>query len=184
MSALTEEKVFASIPEAIEEIQHGRMVIVVDDADRENEGDLIMAAERVTPESIAFIVRHTSGVICMPVIGDRLDELEIPLMVASNTDSRRTAFTVSVDAREGVTTGISAADRARTIRAMIDPTTQPPDLSRPGHIFPLRYREGGVLKRAGHTEAAVDLARLAGLYPAGVCARRSTRTGRWRDCRT
>jgi 3,4-dihydroxy 2-butanone 4-phosphate synthase / GTP cyclohydrolase II len=168
MSVLTEEKVFASIPEAIEEIQRGRMVIVVDDADRENEGDLIMAAERVTPESIAFIVRHTSGVICMPVIGDRLDELEIPLMVASNTDSRRTAFTVSVDAREGVTTGISAADRARTIRAIIDPTTQPPDLSRPGHIFPLRYREGGVLKRAGHTEAAVDLARLAGLYPAGV----------------
>ncbi|MBA3737884.1 MAG: bifunctional 3,4-dihydroxy-2-butanone-4-phosphate synthase/GTP cyclohydrolase II [Actinobacteria bacterium] len=168
MSALTEEKVFASIPEAIEEIQRGRMVIVVDDADRENEGDLIMAAERVTPESIAFIVRHTSGVICMPVIGDRLDELEIPLMVASNTDSRRTAFTVSVDAREGVTTGISAADRARTIRAIIDPTTRPPDLSRPGHIFPLRYREGGVLKRAGHTEAAVDLARLAGLYPAGV----------------
>jgi len=168
MSAVTEEKVFASIPEAIEEIRHGRMVIVVDDADRENEGDLIMAADRVTPESIAFIVRHTSGVICMPVIGERLDELEIPLMVAANTDSRRTAFTVSVDARAGVTTGISAADRARTIQAIIDPATQPPDLSRPGHIFPLRYREGGVLKRAGHTEAAVDLARLAGLYPAGV----------------
>jgi 3,4-dihydroxy 2-butanone 4-phosphate synthase/GTP cyclohydrolase II len=163
-----EEQVFAPIPEAIEEIREGRMVIVVDDADRENEGDLIMAAERVTPEAIAFIVRHTSGVICMPVVGDRLDELEIPLMVAANTDSRRTAFTVSVDARTGVTTGISAADRARTIQAMIDPTTQPVDLSRPGHIFPLRYREGGVLKRAGHTEAAVDLARLAGLYPAGV----------------
>jgi 3,4-dihydroxy 2-butanone 4-phosphate synthase/GTP cyclohydrolase II len=168
MSALTDEKAFASIPEAIDEIREGRMVIVVDDAERENEGDLIMAAERVTPEAIAFIVRHTSGVICMPVIGDRLDELEIPLMVAANTDSRRTAFTVSVDARTGVTTGISAADRARTIRAIIDPTTQPPDLSRPGHIFPLRYRDGGVLKRAGHTEAAVDLARLAGLYPAGV----------------
>ena len=168
MSAVTEEKIFASIPEAIEEIRQGRMVIVVDDAERENEGDLIMAAERVTPESIAFIVRHTSGVICMPVIGERLDELEIPLMVASNTDSRRTAFTVSVDARAGVTTGISAADRARTIKAIIDPATQPPDLSRPGHIFPLRYRDGGVLKRAGHTEAAVDLARLAGLYPAGV----------------
>jgi 3,4-dihydroxy 2-butanone 4-phosphate synthase/GTP cyclohydrolase II len=163
-----EEQVFASIPEAIEEIRQGRMVIVVDDADRENEGDLIMAAERVTPEAIAFIVRHTSGVICMPVVGERLDELEIPLMVAANTDSRRTAFTVSVDARTGVTTGISAADRARTIRAMIDPATQAEDLSRPGHIFPLRYREGGVLKRAGHTEAAVDLARLAGLYPAGV----------------
>ena len=168
MSAVTKEKVFASIPEAIEEIRQGRMVIVVDDADRENEGDLIMAAERVTPEAIAFIVRHTSGVICMPVIGERLDELEIPLMVAANTDSRRTAFTVSVDARAGVTTGISAADRARTIQAIIHPGTGPADLSRPGHIFPLRYREGGVLKRAGHTEAAVDLARLAGLYPAGV----------------
>ena len=168
MSAVTNEKVFASIPEAIEEIKQGRMVIVVDDADRENEGDLIMAAERVTPEAIAFIVRHTSGVICMPVVGDRLDELEIPLMVAANTDSRRTAFTVSVDARAGVTTGISAADRARTIQAIIHPGTEPADLSRPGHIFPLRYREGGVLKRAGHTEAAVDLARLAGLYPAGV----------------
>ena len=168
MSALTDEKVFASITDAIEEIKQGRMVIVVDDADRENEGDLIMAAERVTPEAIAFIVRHTSGVICMPVIGQRLDELEIPLMVAANTDSRRTAFTVSVDARAGVTTGISAADRARTIQAIIHPGTEPADLSRPGHIFPLRYREGGVLKRAGHTEAAVDLARLAGLYPAGV----------------
>ena len=168
MSALSETSVFASIPEAIDEIRQGRMVIVVDDADRENEGDLIMAAERVTPEAIAFIVRHTSGVICMPVIGERLDELEIPLMVAANTDSRRTAFTVSVDARMGVTTGISAADRARTIRAIIDPETEPGDLSRPGHVFPLRYREGGVLKRAGHTEAAVDLARLAGLFPAGV----------------
>ena len=168
MSAVNKEKVFASIPEAIEEIRQGRMVIVVDDADRENEGDLIMAADRVTPEAIAFIVRHTSGVICMPVIGQRLDELEIPLMVAANTDSRRTAFTVSVDARAGVTTGISAADRARTIQAIIHPATEPTDLSRPGHIFPLRYRDGGVLKRAGHTEAAVDLARLAGLYPAGV----------------
>jgi 3,4-dihydroxy 2-butanone 4-phosphate synthase/GTP cyclohydrolase II len=168
MSALRGDTVFASIPEAIDEIRQGRMVIVVDDADRENEGDLIMAAERVTPEAIAFIVRHTSGVICMPVIGERLDELRIPLMVAANTDSRRTAFTVSVDARKGVTTGISAADRARTIKAIIDPATEPGDLSRPGHVFPLRYREGGVLKRAGHTEAAVDLARLAGLFPAGV----------------
>ena len=168
MSPLSDTSVFASIPEAIDEIRQGRMVIVVDDADRENEGDLIMAAERVTPEAIAFIVRHTSGVICMPVIGERLDELEIPLMVAANTDSRRTAFTVSVDARMGVTTGISAADRARTIKAIIDPESEPDDLSRPGHVFPLRYREGGVLKRAGHTEAAVDLARLAGLFPAGV----------------
>jgi 3,4-dihydroxy 2-butanone 4-phosphate synthase / GTP cyclohydrolase II len=165
---VTDKGVFASIPEAIEEIRRGRIVVVVDDADRENEGDLIMAAERVTPEAIAFIVRHTSGVICMPVTGERLDELEIPLMVAANTDSRRTAFTVSVDARDGVTTGISAADRARTILAVVDPATQPTDLSRPGHIFPLRYHEGGVLKRAGHTEAAVDLTRLAGLSPAGV----------------
>ncbi|HJS25720.1 MAG TPA: 3,4-dihydroxy-2-butanone-4-phosphate synthase, partial [Actinomycetota bacterium] len=159
---------FSTIDEAIADVRAGKIVIVVDDADRENEGDLIMAAERVTPEAIAFIVRHTSGVICMPVVGERLDELEIPLMVAANTDTRRTAFTVSVDARTGVSTGISAADRARTIRAVIDPATEPADLSRPGHIFPLRYREGGVLKRAGHTEAAVDLARLAGLYPAGV----------------
>ena len=159
---------FASIPEAVEDIRAGRVVIVVDDADRENEGDLIMAAEKVTPEAIAFIVRHSSGVICMPVVGDRLDELEIPLMVADNTDQRHTAFTVSVDARRGVSTGISAADRATTIRAIVEPGTAPEDLSRPGHIFPLRYREGGVLKRAGHTEASVDLARLAGLFPAGV----------------
>jgi 3,4-dihydroxy 2-butanone 4-phosphate synthase/GTP cyclohydrolase II len=160
---------FASIPEAVQDIRAGRVVIVVDDADRENEGDLIMAAEKVTPEAIAFIVRHSSGVICMPVVGDRLDELAIPLMVADNTDLRHTAFTVSVDARRGgVTTGISATDRATTILAIVDPKTAPEDLSRPGHIFPLRYREGGVLKRAGHTEASVDLARLAGLYPAGV----------------
>jgi 3,4-dihydroxy 2-butanone 4-phosphate synthase/GTP cyclohydrolase II len=168
MTAAADRSVFASIPEAVEEIRAGRLVIVVDDADRENEGDLIMAAEKVTPEAIAFIVRHSSGVICVPVTGERLDELQIPLMVSANTDHQRTAFTISVDARQGVTTGISAADRAWTIRAIIDPSTKPEDLSRPGHIFPLRYREGGVLKRAGHTEASVDLARLAGLYPAGV----------------
>jgi 3,4-dihydroxy 2-butanone 4-phosphate synthase/GTP cyclohydrolase II len=160
--------VFSSIPEAVEEIREGRIVIVVDDADRENEGDLIMAAEKVTPEAIAFIVRHSSGVICAPLVGERLDELHIPLMVSANTDHQRTAFTVSVDARRGVTTGISASDRATTIRGLVDRNTRPEDISRPGHIFPLRYREGGVLKRAGHTEAAVDLARLAGLYPAGV----------------
>jgi 3,4-dihydroxy 2-butanone 4-phosphate synthase/GTP cyclohydrolase II len=159
---------FSSIPEAIQEIREGRIVIVVDDEDRENEGDLIMAAEKVTPEAIAFIVRHSSGVICVPLVGERLDELHIPLMVAANTDHQRTAFTVSVDARRGVTTGISAADRATTIKTMIDARTRPEDLSRPGHIFPLRYRDGGVLERAGHTEASVDLARLAGLYPAGV----------------
>jgi len=165
---MTEQFGFDPIEDAVEEIRAGRMVIVVDDADRENEGDLIMAAEKITPEAIAFMVRHTSGVICMPVVGDRLDELRIPLMVSDVTDFQRTAFTVSVDVRRGTTTGISAADRAATIRAMIDPTTEPNDLARPGHVFPLRYREGGVLQRAGHTEAAVDLARLAGLYPAGV----------------
>jgi 3,4-dihydroxy 2-butanone 4-phosphate synthase / GTP cyclohydrolase II len=159
---------FASVPEAVAAIAAGEMVVVVDDADRENEGDLIIAAEAVTPEKIAFIVRHTSGVIVMPMLGERLDELELPLMVAVNTEAHRTQFTVSVDARAGVTTGISAADRATTIRALIDPATRPADLARPGHVFPLRYREGGVLKRAGHTEAGVDLARLAGRYPAAV----------------
>jgi 3,4-dihydroxy 2-butanone 4-phosphate synthase / GTP cyclohydrolase II len=164
----TTAQVFASIEEAVDDVRQGRMVIVVDDADRENEGDLILAAEQVSPEAIAFMVRHTSGVVCMPVVGERLDELGIPLMVADSTDSQRTAFTVSVDVIHGTTTGISAQDRAATIRAIIDPQTRPMDLVRPGHIFPLRYREGGVLKRAGHTEAAVDLARLAGVYPAGV----------------
>ena len=159
---------FATVEQVIEEIQLGRMVIVVDDADRENEGDLIIAAEKITPESLAFMVRHTSGVICMPVVGERLDELHIPMMVADSTDTQRTAFTISIDANHGTTTGISAADRAATILAVIDEQTKPADLVRPGHVFPLRYREGGVLKRAGHTEAAVDLARLAGLYPAGV----------------
>ncbi len=159
---------FAPVEEAIAAIARGEFVTVVDDADRENEGDLIIAADKITPEAIAFMVRHTSGVICMPVVGTRLDDLRIPLMVADNTESQRTAFTVSVDAKNNTTTGISAADRAATIQALIDPTSGPEDFNRPGHIFPLRYREGGVLKRAGHTEAAVDLARLAGLYPAGV----------------
>jgi 3,4-dihydroxy 2-butanone 4-phosphate synthase/GTP cyclohydrolase II len=159
---------FSTIDDAIEEIRAGRMVVVVDDADRENEGDLIIAAEKVTPEAIAFMVRHTSGVVCMPVVGERLDELRLPLMVTDATDARRTAFTISVDVRSGTTTGISASDRAATIRAVIDTATRPEDLARPGHVFPLRYHEGGVLKRAGHTEAAVDLARLAGLFPAGA----------------
>jgi len=145
-------------------------VVVVDDADRENEGDLIMAAELATPETMAFMIRHTSGVICMPMLGERLDDLRLPLMVAHNTEVQRTAFTVSVDAVEGTSTGISAADRAVTVRTLIGASTKAEDLARPGHIFPLRYREGGVLKRAGHTEAAVDLARLAGLQPAGVLA--------------
>jgi 3,4-dihydroxy 2-butanone 4-phosphate synthase/GTP cyclohydrolase II len=161
---------FTDIENAIAAVGRGELVIVVDDADRENEGDLIMAAEAMTPETMAFMIRHTSGVICMPVEGTRLDELRLPLMVADNTESQRTAFTVSVDARTGTSTGISAADRSTTVHALLDPETRPEDLARPGHIFPLRYRDGGVLKRAGHTEAAVDLARLAGMRPAGVLA--------------
>ncbi|HSM02650.1 MAG TPA: bifunctional 3,4-dihydroxy-2-butanone-4-phosphate synthase/GTP cyclohydrolase II [Acidimicrobiia bacterium] len=159
---------FSTIEEAVAAIRDGQFVVVVDDEDRENEGDLILGAEKVTPDRIAFMVRHTSGLICVPLLGDRLDELRLPLMVSESTDSHRTAFTISVDSLQGTTTGISAADRAATIRALIDPGTSPGDLARPGHIFPLRYRQGGVLRRAGHTEAAVDLARLAGLYPAGV----------------
>jgi 3,4-dihydroxy 2-butanone 4-phosphate synthase/GTP cyclohydrolase II len=159
---------FASIEKAVAAIGRGEIVIVVDDEDRENEGDLIMAAEAATPEKIAFFLQHTSGLICAPMTGERLDELDLPLMVTANTESHRTAFTVSVDYRHGTSTGISAFDRAATIQALIDPATRPDDLARPGHIFPLRYAAGGVLKRAGHTEAAVDLARMAGLYPAGV----------------
>jgi 3,4-dihydroxy 2-butanone 4-phosphate synthase/GTP cyclohydrolase II len=161
---------FDHIESAIAAIGRGEVVIVVDDEDRENEGDLIIAAEKITPETMGFMVRHTSGVICLPMMGERLDELQLPLMVSHNTESQRTAFTVSVDARHGTTTGISAADRATTVLALLDPATRADDVVRPGHIFPLRYREGGVLKRAGHTEAAVDLARLAGLAPAGVLA--------------
>ena len=161
---------FTTIENAIDAIAGGEAVVVVDDANRENEGDLIIAAEKTTPETMAFMVRHTSGVVCMPLEGSRLDELQLPMMVAENTTAYRTAFTVSVDAKRGTTTGISAADRATTVHALIDSATRPEDLARPGHIFPLRYREGGVLKRAGHTEAAVDLARLAGLSPAGVLA--------------
>ncbi len=159
---------FDTVEEAVEAIARGEIVVVVDDEDRENEGDLIMAAEHATAEKIAFFVRHTSGLICVPMTGDRLDELDIPLMVSHNTEAQRTAFTYSVDFRHGTSTGISAADRAATIQALIDPACRPADLARPGHIFPLRYADGGVLKRAGHTEAAVDLARMAGLYPAGV----------------
>jgi len=159
---------FASVEDAIEAVRRGEMVVVVDDEERENEGDLVMAAEAVTPEKIAFFLAHTSGVICAPLTGERADELELPLMVVANTESQRTAFTVTVDSRIGTTTGISAADRAATIAALVDPATKPSDLNRPGHIFPLRYRDGGVLKRAGHTEATVDLSRLAGMAPAGV----------------
>lgn len=158
---------FNTIEEAIEDIRQGKMVIVVDDEDRENEGDLVMAAEKVTPEAITFMATYGRGLICVPMTGERLDQLELPAMVAQNTDSHETAFTVSVDAVT-TTTGISAHERAETIKALINPATQPKDLRRPGHVFPLRAKEGGVLRRAGHTEAAVDLARLAGLYPAGV----------------
>lgn len=158
----------ATIEEAIEQIRNLGIVVVVDDEDRENEGDLVMASEAATPENIAFFLAHTSGVICTPLESERADELDLPLMVVANTEAQRTAFTVSVDYRHGTTTGISASDRAVTIRSLIDPSTKPTDLNRPGHIFPLRYRNGGVLKRAGHTEATVDLARLAGLAPAGV----------------
>jgi 3,4-dihydroxy 2-butanone 4-phosphate synthase/GTP cyclohydrolase II len=159
---------FDSIESAIKEIRDGRMVIVVDDEDRENEGDLTMAAERVTPEAINFMAREGRGLICVSLPGGRLDELKIPLMVSENTSLYETAFCVSVEVRRGITSGVSAHDRATTIRALVDPKTQPEDLTVPGHIFPLRAREGGVLARAGQTEAALDLSRLAGLYPAGV----------------
>ena len=156
------------IERAIADIAAGKAVVVVDDEGRENEGDLIFAASKATPELMAFTIRYSSGVICVPMPGDMLDRLEIPLMTPHNKDRMRTAYTISVDARDGVTTGISAADRAHTARVLADSATEPWEITRPGHVFPLRYREGGVLARRGHTEAAVDLARLAGLTPAGV----------------
>jgi len=159
---------FTTVDQAIAEIAKGRMVIVVDDEDRENEGDLTMAAEAITPEAVAFIRKYASGVICVPMTAKHLDSLSLPQMVALNEARLGTAFTVSVDAREGITTGISAADRARTIHVLADPQSRPADLVKPGHIFPLRAREGGVLVRAGQTEAAVDLCRLAGLREVGV----------------
>jgi 3,4-dihydroxy 2-butanone 4-phosphate synthase/GTP cyclohydrolase II len=162
------ERDFASIEEAIEEIRAGRMIVVVDDEDRENEGDFLMAADKATPEAVNFMAKHGRGLICVPMLGDRLEALQISMMVQDNTAPLGTAFTVSVDARRGVSTGTSAYDRALTIRTLVDPTTRPDDLTRPGHIFPLRAMPGGVLRRAGHTEAAVDLARLAGCSPAGV----------------
>lgn len=159
---------FARIEDAIAAIRAGKMVIVADDEDRENEGDLTIAAEKITPEAINFMAKYGRGLICLAMTPERLDELEIPLMVANNGSRFETAFCVSIEARERTTTGISAADRATTVLAAIDPTTKPADLSRPGHVFPLRARNAGVLQRAGQTEAAVDLARLAGLCPAGV----------------
>ncbi len=159
---------FDSVEEAIDDIRQGKIVIVVDDEDRENEGDLTAAAVKVTPEMVNFMAKYGRGLICLAMTGERLDELHIPMMVGENTSKFGTAFTVSIEARHGVTTGISAADRAKTILTAIDPKSGPSDLARPGHIFPLRARSGGVLMRAGQTEASVDLARLAGLYPAGV----------------
>lgn len=156
------------VERAIADIAAGRAVVVVDDEDRENEGDIIFAAAKATPELMAFTIRHSSGVICVPMPADMLDRLEIPLMTPHNKDKLRTAYTISVDARDGVSTGISAADRAHTARVLADSATEPWEITRPGHVFPLRYREGGVLVRRGHTEAAVDLARMAGLTPAGV----------------
>ena len=161
---------FDPIDEVLESLRQGRPIIVTDDANRENEGDLILAAEKATAETVSFMIRYTSGVICVPMEGSDLDRLELPLMTLRNNEAMRTAYTISVDAKSGVTTGISAADRTRTIRLLSDAATRADDLVRPGHVFPLRYREGGVLRRAGHTEAAVDLARLAGLRPAGVLA--------------
>jgi 3,4-dihydroxy 2-butanone 4-phosphate synthase/GTP cyclohydrolase II len=159
---------FDSIEQAVADIAAGRPVIVVDDADRENEGDLVLAAQFATAELLAFMIRHTSGVVCVPMDGGALDRLQLPLMTERNTGRLQTAYTVSVDAHDGISTGISAADRARTIRALADPATGPADLARPGHVFPLRCAPGGVLRRAGHTEASVDLARLAGVAPVGV----------------
>jgi 3,4-dihydroxy 2-butanone 4-phosphate synthase/GTP cyclohydrolase II len=159
---------FAPIEDAVEAIRRGEMVIVVDDEDRENEGDLTMAAEKVTPGAINFMAKHGRGLICLPMTGERLDKLEIPLMVANNSTRFETAFCVPIEAKRGTSTGISAADRAATVKAAVNPKTKPSDLARPGHMFPLRAREGGVLVRTGQTEAAVDLARIAGLNPAGV----------------
>ena len=158
----------ATIPQAIEDIRAGKFLVVVDDENRENEGDLVIAGERITAEAINFMAKEARGLICLAIAGKRLDELKIPMMVNDNTSKFSTAFTVSIEAKHGVTTGISAEDRAMTIRTVLDPRSGPVDIAKPGHVFPIRAREGGVLVRAGHTEAATDLAKLAGFYPAGV----------------
>ena len=159
---------FASVDEILSDMRAGRMVIILDDEDRENEGDFIMAAEHATPEAVAFMIRYSSGILCVPMLNERLEDLDLPQMVPNNDEAYRTAFTVSVDYRNGTTTGVSASDRSTTIRALADPASKPAEYARPGHIFPLRARKGGVLVRAGHTEAAVDLCQLAGLKAAGV----------------
>mmetsp|Transcript_4423 Transcript_4423/g.7106 ORF Transcript_4423/g.7106 Transcript_4423/m.7106 type:complete len:217 (+) Transcript_4423:166-816(+) len=166
-----------SVVQAIEAIRQGKLVVVVDDEDRENEGDLIMAAEKASKETIAFMIKYTSGVICCAIEGSRAEELELPQMVEKNEDAKCTAFTVSTDLKKGITTGISASDRAATFRAMADPKCSAGDFTRPGHVFPLRAVPGGVLARNGHTEATVDLAKLAGLYPAGVLCEITTEDG-------
>ena len=168
MSETVDRAAFATIDEAIQDIRDGKMIIVVDDADRENEGDFIMAADKVTPEAINFMVTHGRGIVCMPCVGWRLDELQVPLMVSAHAGTHETAFTVSIDVKGRTTTGTSAHDRAETIRAVTEPGITSEDMMMPGHVFPLRAQEGGVLKRAGHTEAAVDLSTMAGLFPAGV----------------
>lgn len=159
---------FSNIKDAINDFKKGKFLIVIDDKHRENEADLVIAAEKVTPEKINFMIKHARGLVCVPMLGRRLDELKLPLMAKINTEFMKCAFTVSVDARKGTTTGISAYDRARTIRALIDKNTKPGDLARPGHVFPLRYDKKGLLKRPGHTEAAIELCKLANLYPAAV----------------
>jgi 3,4-dihydroxy 2-butanone 4-phosphate synthase/GTP cyclohydrolase II len=165
---MTDPSVFTDVPTSLDELRAGRMIVIVDDEDRENEGDLTLAAEKVTPEAINFMAKHGRGLICLALTEERLDHLRIGAMTAENTSQYGTAFCEAIDAREGVTTGISAYDRARTIKVAIDPASRPSDLARPGHVFPLRARKGGVLVRAGQTEASVDLARLAGLIPAGI----------------
>ena len=167
---------FSTTDQAVAAFRAGKMVVIVDGADRENEGDLAIAAEFATAEAINFMVTHGRGLVCLPIVGSRLDELDLPLM-CPRTDPGMAAFTISVDARDGVTSGISASDRARTVQAILDPRTQPQDLARPGHLFPLRYAEGGVLTRRGHTEASVDLARLGDLYPATVICEVMNRDG-------
>jgi len=158
----------ATVEEAVQAVQSGKLIIIVDDEDRENEGDLMVAAEKITPDIINFMAKHARGLICLPLVEERLNELELPLMVKENTASFKTAFSISIDARDGISTGISAYDRAKTVLVAIDPKTKPSDLARPGHIFPLQAMSGGVLERSGQTEAAVDIARQADLYPAGV----------------
>ena len=159
---------FSNVKNAVKDFRKGKFVIVIDDKHRENEADLVLAAEKTNPQKINFMIKEARGLVCVPMLGKKLDELKLPLMTKINTEFTKCAFTISVDAKKGATTGISAYDRAKTIKALIDNKTKPSDLAMPGHIFPLRYEEGGVLEREGHTEASVDLAKLAGLYPAAV----------------